>query len=112
MGLLAVSARSPTLLGVVLEALRYRGMQDKANVFLVDAEAEGNGGYDDLYFVAHPPDLYLLPIAVGHARVIEVAGQAMKAELATELLALLAREAVDDSAHVVELGDYQREDVV
>lgn len=36
----------------------------------------------------------------------------MRAELATELLALLAREAVDDSAHVVELGDYQREDVV
>lgn len=49
-------------------------MEDKANVFLVDAEAEGNGGYDDLYFVAHPSDLYLLPIAVGHARVIEVAG--------------------------------------
>ena len=78
-------------------------MDDEPDVSLVDAHAERDGGDDDLYLVAHPLVLDLLPLLIGYLRVVVVAlDQVVDFEYLRQFLALLPRQTVYDARLVVE----------
>ena len=94
---LAVATGAAGLLVVGFERPRQVEVDDRADVGLVDAHAEGVGGDDDLGLAAHEPVLGLGPLLAGQARVVDdgLAAQLLLEELADRLATRPAR-GVDD----------------
>jgi hypothetical protein len=61
----------------------------KADIPLVNAQAESNGRNYDFHLVSHPPNLHLLSVLVAHLGMIEVAVNIIFIQFSTELFALL-----------------------
>lgn len=111
MGLIPIPPCATTLLGIVLQTLWDGGMDDKANIFLVDAQAKGYGCDDDVHLIPHPSDLHLLSVFVLHLGMIEVAFDVILTQLSAHLFTLLARETVYDATLLHEVLLEEHKDV-
>ncbi|OPZ09086.1 MAG: hypothetical protein BWZ08_00699 [candidate division BRC1 bacterium ADurb.BinA292] len=100
---------------VVFQRAGHRGVDHEANVGLVDAHAEGDGGDDDLDAVIDEVLLIAPADVVLQAGMIRGGGDAARAQMVGKLLDLLARQAVDDARLAAvasdELGDLVQEAV-
>ena len=92
-----VPARPAALLDISFEGLRQGGVDDKADVFLVDAHAEGNGGDDDLDFVFHPVLVDGSAVFHGAVGVEKVAFYLLFLEVFGEFFGFFASHAIDDT---------------
>ena len=80
-------------------------MDDEAYITFVDSHAKGDGCNDNLDSVVHPVALDVLPARIGQIRVIKITGYAMVTfQIFSELLAVFARDAVDDATLAFEAG--------
>jgi hypothetical protein len=109
---LAVSASSTAFLSIVLQTLRQSSMDDKSNVFLIDAKTKCYGRYNNMHFVAHPSNLHLFSIFVTHLSMIVVASNVALTQFIAELFTLLTREAVDNTTLVHKLFFYGHQDII
>ena len=74
MGVLAVATGAPDLLHVILQGLGQVVMVDGADVGLVDAHAEGDGGDHQLQLAGHEGVLHGGAILGFHPRMISPGG--------------------------------------
>ena len=80
---LAVATGAADLLVVAFEAPRQRGVDDGADVGLVDAHAEGDGGDDDLELAGEELLLHALAALGVEARVVGAAGKSASSSRAS-----------------------------
>ena len=101
---LAVAARAPDLLGEALEGAGQGGVDHGADVRLVDAHAERDGGHDHLEAPGQEVGLDALARRRAHARVVggggEVAGQG-----GPEVFGLAPGGGVDDGRPALRVGE-------
>ena len=95
---LAVAAGAADLLVVALDGAGQRGVDDGADVGLVDAHAEGDGGDDDFELAGE--EVALDALAGGGVEAGVVGGGELRAEVRGELFGGLARGSVDDGGAV------------
>ena len=93
----AVAAGAADLLVVALDRLRQVGVGDVADVGLVDAHAEGDGGADDEAVLALEAGLGEAAVVGVEAGVVGERGVALVAERRGQRLGLGAAGAVDDA---------------
>ena len=96
---------------VSFDALWKTGVYDEAHVGLVDAEAEGDGSAHELHVAVDPVLLHHRTLAVREARVIARGAQSLPLQRVSHLVAVVAREAVDDTRLARELRLYELRDV-
>ena len=96
--LAAVAAGAPRLLVVALKALRYVVVYDEADVGLVDAHAEGDGGYDDVDLLHQEVVLRLCARGGVQSGVVALRLDVVGPQHVGQVLDLLSRQAVDDAA--------------
>ena len=104
-GLEPVAARAAALLHVVLERLRHAGVNDVADVRLVDAHAEGDGGDDHVGPLFEKRVLIAVPLVVGQAGVVGQGAVAEARQRRGRLVDFLAADAVDDARLAAALLD-------
>ena len=102
-GVFAVAPGASDLLIIAFDVLRQIVMQNKANVRLIDAHAEGDGRHHDLRVVADERLLIALPRRVLHSGVIRLHGKMLPRERVGHVLDLLARRAIDDAGLIRKL---------
>ena len=102
---LAVPAGAARLLVVTLDALGDVVVDDEADVRLVDAHAEGDGGHDHPDLLHQELVLVLRARLRIQARVVRQGLDAVDAQQLRHLLHLLAAEAVDDAGLAGVLAD-------
>ena len=102
---LAVATCAPRLLVVALDRLGQRVVDDEAHVGLVDAHAERDRRADNLAVaLVDPAVLHAGALAIGQSGVVGLGEETGSLEFLCGLVALVAREAVDDTRLVVELA--------
>ncbi len=97
-GGLAVAPGAARLLGVALQRFRHIVVGDEADVGLVYAHAEGNGGDDDAGAVEHEALLHRAALVAVQPGVVILGLDPLAVEQQGELLAVLAAGGVDDAA--------------
>ena len=95
-GVVTVATRTPGFLEVVLEGPRRVGVDDEADVVLVDAHAERVGGADDLHAAGDEVVLDALLLGRGETGVEVFAGPTVGPEEFGRELGVLAPRAEDD----------------
>ena len=106
-----VAPCTPNLLIEALNALGHVEMNHPADVALVNAHAEGDGGTDHQQVVVLELLLGLVALLVGQASVVGECVDALGSQCACHLLCCLPAQAVDD-ARIVRTGLDEVQDVV
>ena len=70
-GLLAVSARSPDFLYIILKALWHLHMNHALDIIFINSHSKSSTGYYNPDLVIHKVLLQLFPEFLGHSGVIE-----------------------------------------
>ena len=91
-----VAPRPARLLVVALDALGHVVVDDEANVGLVDAHAERDGGNDDRGLIPDEPLLVQASDRRIESGMIRQGAEALCSQILDQLFRVLAREAVDD----------------
>ena len=107
-----VAPGAACLLVILLDALREREMNDRADGGFVNAQAEGHGADHDAHFVGHPFFLILAARGALHLAVIADGGDAVFLEEIDGVTHAGDSGSVDDDAAVRDLFDGSEEEFI